>query len=50
MPLGNLLAGWIAERWSISLALAMNGAILAVVALVFIIRKTDLDTPAPVRA
>lgn len=50
MPLGNLLAGWIAERWSISLALAMNGAILAVVALVFILRKTDLDKPAPVRA
>ena len=49
MPLGNLLAGWIAQRWSISLALAMNGALLAVVALVFILRRTDLDKPAPVR-
>jgi predicted MFS family arabinose efflux permease len=50
MPLGNLLAGWIAQRWSISLALAMNGAILAVVALVFILRRTDLDKSAPVSA
>lgn len=48
MPLGNLLAGWVAQRWSISLALAINGVVLAVVALVFILRRTDLDT-SPVR-
>ena len=43
MPLGNLLAGYVAERWSISLALAVNGAVLAVVALAFILKRTDLD-------
>ncbi len=43
MPLGNLLAGFVAQRWSISAALAVNGAVLAVVALVFIARGTDLD-------
>jgi predicted MFS family arabinose efflux permease len=44
MPLGNLLAGWIAERWSISVALMLNGVVLAVIALVFILRGTDLDS------
>jgi predicted MFS family arabinose efflux permease len=43
MPLGNLVAGYVAERWSISFALAVNGAILAAVALIFILRRTDLD-------
>jgi predicted MFS family arabinose efflux permease len=43
MPLGNLLAGFVAQRWSIQTALAVNGCVLAVVALVFIIRGTDLD-------
>jgi len=43
MPLGNLVAGFVAQRWSISVALAVNGAVLAVVALVFILRGTDLD-------
>lgn len=43
MPLGNLLAGWIAERWSITTALGINGVLLAIVALVFVLRKTDLD-------
>jgi predicted MFS family arabinose efflux permease len=46
MPLGNLLAGVVAQRWSISHALAANGAVLAVVALVFILRRTDLDSVA----
>ena len=47
MPLGNLVAGYVAQRWSISAALAVNGAILAVVAMVFIARGTQLDdTPA----
>ena len=43
MPLGNLVAGYVAQRWSISLALAVNGALLATVALVFILKGTDLD-------
>jgi len=44
MPLGNLLAGYIAQRWSITAALAMNGVVLATVALAFILRRTDLDS------
>ncbi len=43
MPLGNLLAGFMAQRWSISTALEVNGVALAVVALVFILKRTDLD-------
>ncbi len=43
MPLGNLLAGFVAQRWSISTALEVNGIALAVVALIFIVRGTDLD-------
>ena len=46
MPLGNLIAGFVAERWSITIALAVNGAVLAVVALFFIARGTKLDEPA----
>ena len=44
MPLGSLLAGYVAQRWSITAALAVNGTVLAMVALVFILRGTDLDT------
>jgi predicted MFS family arabinose efflux permease len=43
MPIGNLLAGYVAQRWSISIALAVNGAVLAVVALIFVLRGTNLD-------
>jgi MFS family permease len=43
MPLGNLIAGFVAQRWSISTALGVNGAILAVVAVIFIARGTKLD-------
>jgi len=43
MPLGNLAAGYVAQRWSISTALGVNGAVLAAVALFFILRGTDLD-------
>ena len=43
MPLGNLIAGFVAEKWSISTALAVNGTILAMVALWFIVRGTKLD-------
>lgn len=46
MPLGNLIAGFVAHRWSISTALAVNGSILAVVALGFILRGTQLDEGA----
>lgn len=43
MPLGNLIAGWVAHSYSITLALVVNGSILAVVALAFILRGTNLD-------
>jgi MFS family permease len=43
MPLGNLIAGYVAQRWSISTALAINGSVLAMVALGFIVRGTELD-------
>lgn len=43
MPLGNLLAGYVAQRWSISVALAINGTVLALVALTFVLKKTNLD-------
>ena len=44
MPLGNLVAGYVAQRYSISLALAVNGAVLAAIALIFILKGTDLDS------
>ena len=43
MPLGNLLAGWMAQRWSISFALGVNGVVLAIIAALFVLRGTDLD-------
>jgi predicted MFS family arabinose efflux permease len=43
MPLGNLVAGYVAQRWSISTALTVNGTVLAAVALLFILRRTKLD-------
>ncbi|MCU1349729.1 MAG: putative multidrug-efflux transporterc, partial [Acidobacteria bacterium] len=43
MPLGSLLAGFVAQRYSISVALTENGIVLAVIALIFIARGTDLD-------
>jgi predicted MFS family arabinose efflux permease len=43
MPLGNLIAGYVAQRWSISVALGVNGAVLAAVALFFVLRRTNLD-------
>ena len=39
----GLMAGFVAQRWSISTALEVNGIALAVVALVFILKGTDLD-------
>ncbi len=47
MPLGNLLAGFVAQRWSISVALAVNGAILFVVALFYVLKDKNLDEEAP---
>jgi predicted MFS family arabinose efflux permease len=49
MPLGNLLAGYVAQRWSISTALGVNGVVLAVVALFFILRGTPLDEASVAR-
>jgi len=46
MPLGNLLAGYVAQRWSITAALAVNGAVLAAVALFFFTRRSQLDEAA----
>jgi len=43
MPLGNLLAGFVAQRWSIGTALSVNGAVLAIVAVAFIIKGENLD-------
>ena len=51
MPLGSLVAGYVAQRWSITTALAINGTILAIVAIFFIARGTKLDEEvAPVEA
>ncbi len=49
MPLGNLLAGYVAQRWSISIALGVNGAVLALFALFFILRGTELDEESVAR-
>jgi predicted MFS family arabinose efflux permease len=46
MPLGSLIAGYVAQRWSITIALAVNGTLLAMVALWFIARGTRLDETA----
>jgi predicted MFS family arabinose efflux permease len=46
MPLGSLIAGYVAQRWSITIALAVNGTLLAIVALWFIARGTKLDETA----
>jgi predicted MFS family arabinose efflux permease len=43
MPLGNLLAGFVIERWSLALALTMNGAMLAVIATIYFARGVNLD-------
>jgi len=43
MPIGNLMAGFIAQKWSISIALAINGTILALFALFYVLKDTNLD-------
>jgi MFS family permease len=43
MPLGSLVAGWVAQRWSITAALAVNGTILAFIALLFVREGKNLD-------
>ena len=50
MPLGNLIAGYVAERWSITVALAINGTILLIVALVYVLKDTNLDETDEVTA
>lgn len=47
MPLGSLVAGYVAQRWSITTALAVNGTMLALFALFFVIRGTTLDEASP---
>ncbi|HYH05645.1 MAG TPA: MFS transporter [Thermoanaerobaculia bacterium] len=50
MPLGSLLAGYVSQRWSVTWALGVNGSVLALVALFFILRGTKLDeqeSPSP---
>ena len=43
MPLGNLLAGFVIERWSLALALTMNGAMLAIIAAAYFAKGINLD-------
>jgi len=43
MPLGNLLAGWVTQKSSLAIALTANGAMLAIIATLFLISKRDLD-------
>lgn len=40
MPLGNLTAGWIAERWSVALALGINAVLMASVASWFLATRS----------
>jgi predicted MFS family arabinose efflux permease len=46
MPLGSLMAGFIAEHWTLQVALAANGVCLALIAGAFIVKRTDLDSEA----
>ncbi|HEX7193243.1 MAG TPA: MFS transporter [Thermoanaerobaculia bacterium] len=43
MPLGNLLAGFVIERWSLALALTMNGTMLAIIAAIYFAKGIELD-------
>ena len=43
MPLGNLAAGWITQRSSLAVALTANGAMLAVIASLFLLSRKNLD-------
>ena len=43
MPLGSLVAGFMAQRVSLTAALAANGTVLAIVALMFLLFGEDLD-------
>ncbi len=42
MPLGNLLAGWSAERWSVTSALAFNAAAIGSIGLYFLISRSRI--------
>lgn len=42
MPLGSLLSGWVAERFSVTRALLMNAGCLALIALGFLVSKNKL--------
>ncbi|HXI11227.1 MAG TPA: MFS transporter [Thermoanaerobaculia bacterium] len=43
MPLGSLLAGFIAQAYSIRVALAVNAAVLAVVASLFLVARSKVS-------
>ena len=43
MPLGNLVAGWVTQRSSLAVALTANGAMLAVIAGLFLLSRKNLD-------
>lgn len=43
MPLGSLLAGFVIERWSLALALTVNGTMLAIIAALYFARRINLD-------
>jgi len=42
MPLGNLLSGWVAERYSVTRALLMNASCLGAIAIGFLISRNKL--------
>jgi len=42
MPLGNLAAGFIAQRYSVTIALALNAVVLAMFGISFLIRPTAI--------
>ena len=39
MPLGSLLAGWVAQRYSVTVALSFNALALALIATGFLVSK-----------
>jgi predicted MFS family arabinose efflux permease len=43
MPLGSLLAGFVIQRWSLALALTINGTGLAIIAAIYLAKGINLD-------
>lgn len=42
MPLGNLIAGWTADRWSVTTALAINASAMGVIGLYFLMARSRI--------